>query len=75
MLYEVITNYIVSGKTTLRKIIETGLFAMGRDSVSVHELIDFILNNYNLHIDEAEINEIITAEKQESFLVINIDVV
>ncbi len=66
-------NYIVSGKTTLRKIIETGLFAMGRDSVSVHELIDFILNNYNLHIDEAEINEIITAEKQESFLVIYID--
>ncbi len=35
-------NYIVSGKTTLRKIIETGLFAMGRDSVSVHELIDLV---------------------------------
>jgi len=62
-------NYIVSGRTTLRKVVETGLFAMKKDSVSVHELIDFILDNYNLHIDEAEIVEIVGAKNQESFLV------
>lgn len=62
-------NYLVSSKTTLRKIIETGLFAMERDSVSIHELIDFIFDNYNLHIDEAEIEEVVSSEKQDSFLV------
>jgi len=62
-------NYIVSSKTTLRKIIETGLFAIGTDSVNIHALIDFIFDNYNLHIDEAEILEIVSSEKQDSFLV------
>jgi hypothetical protein len=62
-------NYLVSSKTTLRKIIETGLFAMERDSVSIHELIDSIFDNYNLHIDEAEIEEVVSSEKQDSFLV------
>lgn len=62
-------NYLVSSKTTLRKIIETGLFAMERDSVSIHDLIDFIFDNYDLHIDEAEIEEVISSGKQESFLV------
>jgi hypothetical protein len=62
-------NYVVSSKTALRKIIETGLFAMERDSVSSHDLIDFIFENYNLHIDEAEIEEVVSAEKQVSFLV------
>jgi hypothetical protein len=62
-------NYIVSGKTTLRKIIETGLFAMERDSVSTHELIDFISDNYNLHIEEVEISDILSSKKQDSFLV------
>lgn len=66
-------NYIVSSKTTLRKIIETGLFAMERDSVSIHGLIDFIFDNYNLHIDEAEILEVVTSEKQDSFLVNTIE--
>lgn len=62
-------NYIVSSKTTLRKIIETGLFAMERDSVSIHDLIDFIFENYNLHIDETEILEVVSLEKQDSFLI------
>jgi hypothetical protein len=62
-------NYLVSSKTTLRKIIETGLFAMERDSVRSHELIDFIFDNYNLHIDEAEIEEMVSSKHQDSFLV------
>jgi hypothetical protein len=62
-------NYLVSSKTTLRKIIETGLFAMDRDSVSSHDLIDFIFDNYNLHIDEAEIEEIVLSKQQDTFLV------
>jgi hypothetical protein len=62
-------NYLVSSKTTLRKIIETGLFAMERDSVSLYDLIDFIFDNYNLHIDEVEIQEVVSSEKQDSFLV------
>lgn len=62
-------NYLVSSKTTLRKIIETGLFAMERDSVSIHDLIDFIFDSYNLHIDESEIEEVVSSEKQDSFLV------
>ncbi|MFT6336831.1 MAG: hypothetical protein ACJATI_003592 [Halioglobus sp.] len=66
-------NYVVSSKTTLRKIIETGLFAIERDSVNIHELIDFIFDNYNLHIDEAELIEIISSKKQDSFLVNLID--
>ena len=61
-------NYDVSSKTTLRKIIETGIFAMERDSVNIHELIDFIFENYNLHIDEEELKEIISSKKQDSFL-------
>jgi hypothetical protein len=67
-------NYIVSSKTTLRKIIETGLFAMETDSVSIHDLIDFIFDNYNLHIDEAEILEVVSSEKQDSFLVNTIEI-
>jgi hypothetical protein len=66
-------NYIVSSKTTLRKIIETGLFAMEKDSVSIFELIDFIFENYNLHIDESEINEVVSSEKQDSFLINTVD--
>lgn len=66
-------NYIVSSDTTLRKIIETGLFAMERDSVNIHELIDFIFDNYNLHIDEVELINIITSKKQESFIVNLVD--
>jgi hypothetical protein len=66
-------NYDVSSKTTLRKIIETGLFAMEKDSVNIHELIDFILENYNLHIVEEELKEIVYAKKQESFLVDSIE--
>ena len=62
-------NYIVSSKTTLRKIVETGLFAMEKDSVSIHKVIDFIFANYNLHLDEEELIEIISNKKQESFLV------
>jgi hypothetical protein len=42
---------------------------MERDYVSIHDLIDFVFYNYNLHIDEAEIEEVVTAEKQDSFLV------
>lgn len=62
-------NYLVSSKTTLRKIVETGLFAMEEDSVSIHKVIDFIFDNYNLHIDEEEIIEVISNTKQDSFLV------
>ena len=62
-------NYVVSSKTTLRKIAETAIFAIEQDSVSIHKLIDFIFNNYNLHINEDELIEIITNNKQESFLI------
>ncbi len=62
-------NYLVSSRTTLRKIIETALFAMERDSVSIHDLIDFIFNNYNLQIAEVELEEVILSKKQDSFLV------
>src|SRR5690606_111950 len=61
-------NYIVSGKTTLRKIIETGLFAMEKDSVKIDELIDFVFDNYNLHLDESEISEVVSSKKQDSFI-------
>jgi len=63
------SNYVVSAKTTLKKIVETALFTMEQASVSIHELIDFILDNYNLHIEEEEINEILDKPKQDSFLV------
>lgn len=46
---------------------------MGKDSVSIHELIDFILENYNLHIDEEELKQIVNAKTQESFLVDSVD--
>ncbi|MEA1787674.1 hypothetical protein U1E44_16350 [Arenibacter sp. GZD96] len=66
-------NYLVSSDTTLRKIIETGLFAMERNSVTIHELIDFIFDNYNLHIDEVELINIISTKKQDSFIINLID--
>jgi len=49
------SNYVVSAKTTLKKIVETALFTIEQASVSIHELIDFILDNYNFHIEEEEI--------------------
>ena len=43
-------NYDVSSKTTLKKIIETGLFATEKDSVNIHKLIDFIFEKKIIYI-------------------------
>lgn len=62
-------NYEVSSKTILRKIIESALLSNGNKYIDIHQLIDFIHENYNLHFDEIEITTIIKSEKEEGFLV------
>ena len=62
-------NYEVSPKTILRKIIESALLSNDNKYIDVHQLIDFIEKNYNLHFDETEITTIIKNEKEDGFLV------
>ena len=62
-------NYEVAPKTILRKVIESALLSNSNKAISIHTLIDFIHETYNLHLDELEIVGIVTSDKEEGFLV------
>jgi hypothetical protein len=62
-------NYEVAPKTILRKVIESALLSSGNKPINLHSLIDYIYSTYNLHLDEQEVNGIITNEKEDGFLV------
>ena len=44
-------NYEVAPKTIIKKVIESALLSNGNKSISTHNLIDFIFDTYNLHLD------------------------
>jgi hypothetical protein len=61
-------NYEVAPKTILRKVIESALLSNGNKPVNIHQLIDFIHQNYNLHLDETEVKAIVESHREEGFL-------
>lgn len=63
-------NYEVAPKTIHRKIIESVLLECNAKEFSVHQIIDFIQDNYNLTFEEESINEIVIRE-HERFLTNN----
>lgn len=63
-------NYEVAPKTILRKVIESALLSNENKAINIHNLIDFILETYNLHFDENEIIGIVSNEKEEGFLIV-----
>lgn len=62
------SNYEVSSKTIIRKIIECALLNNDNKPQTVHQLIDFISNTYNLNISEEEILSITSNKKEDYFL-------
>lgn len=62
-------NYEVTPKTIHRKVIESALLSNGNKHTSIHNLIDYIHDNYKIHFDEQEIKSIVTSDKEEGFLI------
>lgn len=62
VLYADNNNYGVNIKTIYRKIIESALLEINKQDSSVHEVINFIHNNYNITISEDLINDITQKE-------------
>lgn len=61
-------NYEVAPKTIHRKIIESVLLECNAKEFSVHQIIDFIQDNYNLTFEEEAIKDIVNNDKEERFL-------
>ena len=60
-------NYEVAPKTIHRKIIESVLLECGSREYSVHQIIDFIQNRYNITFEEDALTEIVTSKREEGF--------
>lgn len=56
-------NYEVTPKTIHRKIIESVLLECNSADYSVHQIIDFIQDNYNIIFEEETIKEIVKSEE------------
>ncbi|NOX48577.1 MAG: hypothetical protein GXO89_16540 [Chlorobi bacterium] len=61
-------NYEVATKTIHRKIIESVLLECKAKEFSVHQIIDFIQDNYSITFEEEALKEIVNSEKQDGFL-------
>ncbi len=61
-------NYEVTPKTIHRKVIESVLLECGAMEYSLHQIIDFIQERYNITFDEDSIKEIVTSKKEDGFL-------
>lgn len=61
-------NYEVAPKTIHRKVIESVLLECGAVEYSVHQIIDFIQEQYSITFDEESVKEIVTSKKEEGFL-------
>lgn len=62
-------NYEVSPRTIIRKIIECALLSNSNEPQTVHQIIEFVHEAYNLHLIEEEVISIATNEKEEGFYV------
>ena len=61
-------NYEVSPKTIYRKVIEAALVTDFNKPKSIHDIIDFINEHFNLTFDEQEVRAIVTSDNDERFL-------
>lgn len=61
-------NYEVAPKTIHRKIIESVLLECNAKEYSIHQIIDFIQDNYNITFEEEVIKDIVNNDKEERFL-------
>ena len=61
-------NYEVAPKTIHRKIIESVLLECNAKEFSVHQIIDFIQDNYSITFEEEAIKDIVYNDKEERFL-------
>lgn len=61
-------NYEVKTKTIHRKIIESVLLELKNTECSIHQIIDYIQDNYRITFDEEAIVEIVNNDKEERFL-------
>jgi hypothetical protein len=61
-------NYEVATNTIHRKIIESVLLECNAKEFSVHQIIDFVQENYSLTFEEEALKEIVRSKKQEGFL-------
>lgn len=62
-------NYEVAPQTIYRKIIESVFLENGGKVFTIHQIIDFISQNYHLEFDEQTIKQIVTSQKETVFLV------
>ncbi|NCD41076.1 MAG: hypothetical protein EOL88_03200 [Bacteroidia bacterium] len=61
-------NYEVAPKTIHRKVIESVLLECGAVEYSIHQIIDFVQEQYSITFDEESVKEIVTSKKEEGFL-------
>jgi len=61
-------NYEVAPKTIHRKIVESVLLECNAKECSVHQIIDFIQDSYNITFEEETIKDIVNNDKDEEFL-------
>lgn len=64
-------NYVVSPKNILKKIIESVFIEKNNTPLTIHEIIDFIEEKYNLSFDEKEIRDIIDNDRKEESFIVN----
>ncbi len=62
-------NYDIAPKIIIKKVLESALISNANKSMSIHQLIDFIYDNYNLHFDEQELESIVSNDKKGVFLI------
>ncbi|MBF2023889.1 hypothetical protein H0I72_05560, partial [Flavobacterium psychrophilum] len=60
-------NYEVAPKTIHRKIIESSLLDNENIQMSIHDIIDYIDENYHFTFDEEEIKSIVNNPKETGF--------
>jgi hypothetical protein len=60
-------NDLISSDRILKQVIEVALFSIENQWVQLSYLVSFIENNYNLNIDESEIEKISIVDRNTSF--------
>lgn len=64
-------NYEISSKNVIRKIIESVFIDRNNKACTIHELIEFIANSYEIQIEEGEITSVITDNKYSHHFDVN----
>lgn len=62
-------NYEVSPKTIHRKIIESVFLESNAKELTVHQIIDFVQDNYNITLEEEGIEDIVNSKREKRFLI------